>query len=478
MAGPGVRIDELGERSLRELLGLLERGELSALELFERTLAAAEAHRDLEAFVTIDPEMGVAQAQASDERRGRGDARLLEGVPMPIKDMEATRGLRTTHGSRAFAHRVPEADGGAARAARRAGANLFMKSSTTEMALSELSGNPLGIVTRNPLDPRLTTGGSSAGAAAAVAAGIVPAAHGSDGAGSVRLPAALCGIVGFKPSFGVIPRYPISDQWGGRSHHGVLGRTVDDVRLAMRAFAAVDPMDPLTMQVDLARDPGDGGAGGGVGGNDDRHRRTPPLARLCFAALETWGSCQVDPEVARAILAFAERLRGLGLERLETGPTPEVGGVFESLYLPQLAYDVAQLDEAERELLGDEAKYWTNRASEVDLARFMVARDERGRLNRWCCEAFADADFLVLPAQHRLAWPADEAWDDGPGPLLSIGYRLEPLAVFNLLGWPAIALPLGTSADGRAIGVQLACRRGEDAKLLDIAAMIEQVLGI
>ncbi len=472
MAESGVRVDELGERSLRELLGLLERGELSAPELFERTLAAAYAHRDLEAFVTVDPETGLAQAQASDERRRRGDARPLDGIPMPIKDMEATRGLRTTHGSRAFASWVPEADGGAARAARRAGANLFMKSSTTELALSELGGNPLGIVTRNPLDTRLTTGGSSAGAAAAVAAGIVRAAHGSDGAGSVRLPAALCGIVGFKPSFGVIPRYPISDQWGGRSHHGVLGRTVDDVRLAMRAFAAVDPRDPLTVRVDL------GDETGGAAGEDDRHRRTPPLARLRFAALETWGECEVDPEVRRAILAFAERLQGLGLERLETGPTPDAGGVFESLYLPQLGYDVAQLGAAERELLGAEVKHWTARAAEVDLARFLVARDERGRLNRWCCEAFADADFLVLPAQHRLAWPADETWDGRPGPLLSIGYRLEPLAVFNLLGWPAISLPLGVSADGRAIGVQLACRRGEDAKLLDIAAMIEQVLGI
>lgn len=467
MAETGA-LDELGACSLREWLALLERGELNARELCERTSAIVEARRNLGAFITVDPEIGMAQALASDERRRKGKPGFLEGIPMPIKDMEATRGLRTTHGSRAFADWVPDADGGAAAAARRAGANLFMKSNTTEMALSELSGNPLGIVTRNPLDPGLTTAGSSAGAAAAVAAGIVPAAHGSDGAGSVRLPAALCGIVGFKPSFGVIPRYPISDQWGGRSHHGVLGRSVDDVRLAMRAFAAVDPRDPLTTPVDLGGDPdGEGG------------RRHDPsvLGELRFAALETWASGEVEAEVRQAIRAFAERLDGLGARRIETGPTPDAGGIFERLYLPQLAYDVAQLGEAERELLGDEAKYWTEQAAEIDLARFMAARDERGRLNRWCCEAFSDADFLVLPAQHRLAWPVEEAWDDGPGPMVSIGYRLEMLAVFNLLGWPAISVPLGVSADGRAIGVQIVCRRGEDARLLDIAAMIEQVLG-
>lgn len=465
MAHRGRQTDDLGELSLRELSGLVNGGELSARELFERTLAAAEARPDLDAFVTLDPESGTEQAAAADERRHRGEAGLLDGLPMPIKDMEATRGLRTTNGSRAFESWVPGEDGGAARAARRAGMNLFMKTNTTELALTEQSDNPLGIVTRNPLDTRLTTGGSSAGAAAAVAAGIVPAAHGSDGAGSVRLPAALCGIVGFKPSYGVIPRYPISDQWGGRSHHGVLGRTVDDVGFAMRGFAAVDPKDPMTTRIDVDA----------YGGRDPE---TILGARLRFTALETWGRCYVEPEVREAILAFADQLSGLGLERLAAPTTPDAGRTFERLYLPQLAYDVAQIQEDKRELLGNETKYWTERAGEIDLAAFMAARDERGRLNRWCCDAFADADFLVLPAQHRLAWPVDKTPGDGSPREQSIGERLEFLAVFNLLGWPAVSVPLSTSTDERAIGVQLVCRRGEDAKLLDIATAIEQVLRV
>lgn len=453
---------EFGSLPLRRLSLLLESGELSALELFESTLRAAERVRSLSAFVTIDPELGARQAAASDERRRRGEAGALDGVPMPIKDMEPTRGLRTTSGSRTLEHWVPDDDGGAASAVRHAGMNIFMKTNTTEFALTEQSSNPLGIVTKNPLDTRLTPGGSSAGAAAAVAAGVVPAAHGSDGAGSVRLPAALCGIVGFKPSYGVIPRHPISDQWGGRSHHGVLARTVDDVRVAMGAFARNDPRDPLTMQV-------------GIRPEAEAIER----AGLRFVALETWSGEYVDPEVRAAVLSFADRLSVSGFERLDPPQdTPDAGSIFENLYLPQLAYDVAQIPREKQGLIGEDAAHWVARAADVDLAAFMKARDDRGALNRWCCQEFAEVDFLVLPAQHRLAWLAAEARSEQPMPDVSIGRRLEFLAVFNLLGWPAISLPIGMSADGRAIGVQLVCRRGEDARLLDIAEAIGQVHGI
>lgn len=442
---------------------MLRSGALSSRELFERTIEVANANHALGAFVTIAPELGAMQADDSDRRLRSGNARALEGLPMPIKDIEATKGLRTTCGSRAFEQWIPTEDGGAARAAREAGANLFLKTNTTELALTEQSDNPLGIVTRNPLDPLLTTGGSSAGAAAAVAAGIVPAAHGSDGAGSVRLPAALCNIVGFKPSYGVIPRYPISDQWGGRSHHGVLGRTVDDVRFAMQGFAVVDQRDPMTIP--------------GLMDFSEGSRFEPSRRGYSFSALETWGGCYVDPEIRNAVLAFADRLVGLGLERHTVGETPDIGSIFERLYLPQLAYDVAQLTENQRSLLGDEVQYWSDRAAEIQFGNYMAARDERGRVNRWCSEAFADVDFIVLPAQNLLAWPVGDAplGKDSPREE-SIGNRLQFLAVFNLLGWPAISLPMGMSRDGRAIGIQLVCRRGDDSKLLDIAAGLEHIL--
>lgn len=455
--------DDLADVSLRSLSQMLQTGEMTSLQVFERTMVSVEAQSHLGAFVTIAPDSGETQAIESDRRLRAGRARVLEGLPMPIKDVEATRGLRTTNGSRAFDDWIPNEDGGAAHAAREAGANIFLKTNTTELALTEQSSNPLGIVTRNPLSFGLTSGGSSAGAAAAVAAGIVPAAHGSDGAGSVRLPAALCGIVGFKPSYGVIPRHPVSDQWGGRSHHGVLGRTVDDIRYALQGFAVVDTRDPMTFPLAMDSKPIDDSS---------------TANHLTFAALDTWGECYVEPEIRTAILTFADRLVSLGFERHEFEATPDVGSIFERIYLPQLAYDVARLNDPQKSLLGDEIRFWVDRAAEIDFRQYMDARDQRGQLNRWCSAAFADIDFLVLPSQHVLAWPVDgDGSCNEPLHTESIGDRLQFLAVFNLLGWPAISIPLGRSEDGRAIGVQLVCRRGEDMKLLDVATILEQLLG-
>lgn len=454
--------DDLTPYSLRELSRFLRTGELTSLSLFERTLSAAEDQDKLGAFVTIAPEIGEAQALDSDRRLKTGQVRPLEGLPVPLKDVEATRGLRTTNGSLAFHDWVPDTDGGAANAARKAGATVFLKTNTTEFALTEQSDNPLGITTRNPRNLALTSGGSSAGAAAAVAAGIIPAAHGSDGAGSVRLPAALCGIIGFKPSYGLIPRYPVSDQWGGRSHHGILGRTVDDVRFAMQGFARVDSRDPFSFPLTL-----------------EKSSSTKSIEKLSFAMLDTWGNAYVDPEVKAAVAVFSDRLEEYGLSRHTVTQTPEVGSVFEKIYLPQLAYDIAQLDDHHQELIGDEVRYWVSRATEIDFQQYMVARDQRGQLMRWCSEAFAELDFVVLPAQHRLAWAVDEPNNAADQRFAtSIGERLQFLAVFNLLGWPAISVPIGQSKDGREIGIQLACKRGEDAKLLDIAESLQQLFGV
>src|SRR5437763_1923966 len=231
-----------------DLVEAIRTRRLSPVEVLEDVLQRAERLQpSLHPFMTIDADRAREAARDAEAAVTRGDSLgPLHGLPVSVKDLEPTAGLRTTYGSKFFEDFVPDFDGAVAGRLRSAGAILFAKSNTPHFGYKDLCDNLLGPPTRNPWNLERTPGGSSGGAAAAVAAGIGPLAHGSDGAGSIRIPAALCGGFGFKPSLGLVHYWPNPDLWSARSHNGPLSRTVKDAALMLNAIANRDPRDPLS----------------------------------------------------------------------------------------------------------------------------------------------------------------------------------------------------------------------------------------
>src|SRR5262245_27980712 len=218
-----------------ELARRIRARELSPVELLEAVLArVAEVDGRVHAFVTVDAEGAMTAARAAEAAVGRGEELgPLHGLPVSVKDLEAVAGVRLTFGTRFYEEHVPAADGPAASRLRAAGAVLFGKTNTPAFGHKDMCDNLLMEATRNPWALDRTSGASSGGAGAAVAAGMGPLAHGTDGAGSIRIPSALCGVFGLKPSYGRVPNWSSPDLWSARSHAGPMARTVRDAALLL-----------------------------------------------------------------------------------------------------------------------------------------------------------------------------------------------------------------------------------------------------
>jgi Asp-tRNA(Asn)/Glu-tRNA(Gln) amidotransferase A subunit family amidase len=232
-----------------ELRRMLRAGELSAVELVDAVLARIERlNPTLNAYLTVTADTAREQARAAEARAMRGEFHgPLDGLPYAIKDLEPTAGVRTTYGSRWFEHYVPSEDGAVAARLKAAGGILLGKTNTPHFGYKDMCDNLIGPPCRNPWKLDRTSGASSGGAGAAVAAGLCPLAQGSDGGGSIRIPAALCGVFGLKPSYGRVPYYPSSDLFTLRSHIGPMTRTVRDAALLLQAMAGPDHRDPFTI---------------------------------------------------------------------------------------------------------------------------------------------------------------------------------------------------------------------------------------
>jgi amidase len=232
-------MDELLFKPATEQLALLRSGELSARELLAAHLQRIdEVNGDINALVTLVPELAESAAEAADERHARGElAGVLDGLPIAHKDLVDTAGIRTTSGSPIFAGRVPEENGLIVERLQQAGAVTIGKTNTPEFGAGSQTFNEVFGVTRNPYDLSKTVGGSSGGAAAALAAGMVPIADGSDMGGSLRNPASFCNVVGLRVSPGRVPSYPKEAAWSFLSVEGPMARTVGDTALLLQAMA-------------------------------------------------------------------------------------------------------------------------------------------------------------------------------------------------------------------------------------------------
>jgi aspartyl-tRNA(Asn)/glutamyl-tRNA(Gln) amidotransferase subunit A len=457
-------MSELLRRPLAELTFLLQRREFSPVELMEATLARIEALNDtLNAFVALrDAGALIADARVAERRIRRGEARLLEGIPLGVKDVEHAAGLVTSYGSAPFKDHLAPRDSLQVERLRAAGAIVVGKTNVPEFAATAITKNLLFGITRNPWNLERTPGGSSGGASAAIAGGMIPLVTASDGGGSIRLPAAMTGCFGLKTSYGRVP-YEGDGLWviEDTSVRGPLTRTVEDAALHLDAAVGAHPLDPNSLPHpgisyrQVLRDLPDG---------------------LRFGFSPDLGFAAVQSDVAEVVYDAARVFEELGhrFEAVEEG-IGEMGrdwGMLGGLELwPKFAH---LLPEHEAEF-GRGFLEGVKTAIRITPERWGAIRRRREQLNRWTAALFERHDLLLTPTV-----PFDPAPAKGPYPAETEG-REQPLAgvasftiPFNLTWHPAATVRAGFSKAGLPVGLQIVGPRHRDDLVLQAAWAFEQ----
>jgi Asp-tRNA(Asn)/Glu-tRNA(Gln) amidotransferase A subunit family amidase len=391
---------------------------------------------------------------------------LLEGLPIAIKDLEMTRGVRTTGGSLVFKDRVPDMDSALAERTLRSGrAVLLGKTNTPEFGMLGSTENRLGPPCVNPWDTSRTAGGSSGGSAAAVAAGLCPLASGSDAAGSIRIPASFCGAYGIKPSLGRVPRtLPPVGQLAPNpfAQPGPIARSVKDAAIFLQAIAGPDPRDPVC----LLDEPGDY-----IKAVDRK-----AIAGLRLAWCADFGSTPADMAVVRASASAARAFESLGCG-VEEVSLPLPGPLLEALTTISNANSYAaagHLLNTQAELLTDYVRGPLGEGSRVTGVGYARALGDQLRLKAAMGEFFRRYDLLLTPTTAVTAFPVGTPPSQIAGRDVDAAWGFNPYTYLaNLLGNPAATLPCGM-LDGLPVGLQVIGRFGEEATVLAASAAFEE----
>ena len=460
---------ELWATPATTLAAMIRAKEVSPVEILDSVLERLDAVQPvIHPFITVTDDLARKEAAESADRAQRGELiGPMDGIPYSIKDLENTAGIRTTMGSMFFKDNVPTEDSAVSARLRGSGGVLLGKTNTPHFGYKGMSDNMVAETTVNPWGTDRTVGGSSGGAAAAVAAGVGPLAQGGDGAGSIRIPAALCGVVGFKPSAGRIPVYPYREYWSHRTHNGPLTRTVADAAVMTAVMSGNHDRDPQT--IDAPLEP-----------FVPLPESASPLAGMKVRYSPDFGYGRTASEV-KALVADAVRvLDELGAAVEEKDPGWADPSTFhEVIYTTQIAGGIGPLADRNPEWIEDtlmEMIEAGRRYSAVDLRSAEIAR---GTLYDSAMELFDEIDFLVTPAMPVEAWSTTVdrngiTVDDETLPV-GLGYLLNP---FNLTGQPAISIPCGWTSAGLPVGIQIVGKRHADIPVLQIADALERRLGL
>ena len=459
-----MKTEELCYQSVAQLGELIRRKELSPVEVAEGFLARTEALEPrLNSYITLLREESLAAARQAEKEIQDGTYRgPFHGIPVGLKDLYNTGGIRTTSGSVIFKDYVPDADCTVAERFKAAGAYVIGKLNMTEFAYDPTGDNFHYGPARNPWNTECMTGGSSSGSGAAVASGQCPIAMGSDTGGSVRIPAALCGVVGHKPTYGLISRYGLTPLSWSLDHAGPLTRTVEDAALALNVLAGHDPRDPASAKVpvtDYTK---------ALDGNVRGIRVGVPKEYI-------WDV--VDPDVDGVVKKAIEQLEKLGATVQEVS-IPHLKMVPFVLAI-LLAADVAGAHGDLVRTRGSEIGPLVRMRMEMGLfltgADYLKAQRVRSLLNREFRQALSQVDLLVTPT---IAVPAPKYSDMDAKVGGSVRHVRDALTrftrLFNMSGLPTISVPCGFSSGGLPIGLQLAGRPFEDATVLKVAYAYEQ----
>jgi len=455
-------VDDLCFLPATELARRLRAKELSAREVMRAHLARIERDNPrLNAIVTLDADGALAAAQRADDALARGaEPGPLHGLPVAHKDTVVTRGMRTTFGSPIFADFVPDVDAVIVERQRAAGAIAIGKTNVPEFAAGSQTFNPVFGATRNPYDLQKTCGGSSGGAAVALATGMVALADGTDVGGSLRNPANFCNVVGLRPSLGRVPAWPAENAWNPLSVPGPMGRTVGDVALLLSVLAGPDARAPQSIGGDGAifREPLD---------TDVRGTRV--------AWSPTLGGLPVDRGVRNVVAAQRTVFEQLGCRVEDDEPNfsdaDEIFVVLRGL----LFAGYAPLIEKYGELVKETVRWNAGVGLALTGEQIVAADAARTRLFARTYAFFERYDYLVAPVNQVAPFSVDV-----PHPTAVDGVQMETYidwmrscSRITVTGHPAISVPAGFTPDGLPVGIQIVGRYRDERGLLRVAAAFE-----
>jgi aspartyl-tRNA(Asn)/glutamyl-tRNA(Gln) amidotransferase subunit A len=448
-------MDDIHTLTISDALDAIREGKLSARELVDACSHQIEKwNPKLNAFITVlDPEEALeAQLPETDAPASHS----LRGIPIAIKDLFDLGGVRTTIGSKFFADNIAEKDGFVVEKLREAGAIIMGKTNTHEIALGITGNNPHYGTARNPWDTTRIPGGSSSGSAIAVATGMALGALGTDTGGSIRIPASLCGVVGFKPTFGRVSLRGVFPLSWNLDHVGPLTKSVRDAALLLQIIAVYDSLDPASVKM----------LTGDYLGHLKDSVKDRKIALGVGEFIET-----SDSEVLTAVQEAAKAFASLGCKVQEV----DVSWLKEAALANKL---MTQSDGAavhrERlkehpELFGDDIRRRLEDGTNTPLADYILARRTQAEVKKKFEQFFESQDFLILPTT-PIAAPTIEGHDA----VEQAGRLTRFTAPFNLAGLPALSLPCGFTKDGLPIGLQIVSRLWGESKVLNLGHAFEQ----
>ncbi|WP_342131061.1 amidase [Hydrogenophaga sp. OTU3427] len=456
--------NSLVETSAVELRRLIGARQLSPVELLDACIERIERVNPFVNAVTATCfERARVEARAAEQAVMRGDTLgLLHGLPMGVKDLEPTAGLLTTFGSPAFRGHVPEHDIELVARLRRAGAIVAGKTNVPEMGAGANSRNPVWGATGNPFNPNLNAGGSSGGSAAALACDMLPVCTGSDTGGSLRIPAAKCGVVGFRPSPGVVPSVRKLLGWTPISVVGPMGRTVEDACLQLAASAGMHAGDPLSYPLDPSV---------------FLRPAAADLGRLRVAWTTDFGVCDVDPDIRATFAAKIAAMKHLFARcdevRFDLG---DVHRCFDVLRAEAFVAGAREAYEKDPDSLGVNPRANYEIGMKMSLLDSAWAQAEQTRILQRFQSTFADYDLVLSPTTpvSPFPWTEPHARVVGGQPQANYYRWLALTYVVTLTTHPAISLPCGTDQRGMPFGLQVVGPFRGDVQVLSASLALEK----
>lgn len=445
-----------------DLVSAYAAGEVSPVEVTQATLQRiAEVNDELNAYCLVDEEQAMQQAQASEDRWQSGEPNgPFDGVPTGMKDIFLTNGWPTLRGSRVVdAGQEWPVDAPVSRAQRQSGMVLLGKTATPEIAWKAVTDSPLCGITRNPIDPSVTPGGSSGGTAVAVAAGMGPVAVGTDGGGSIRIPASFCGIVGLKPTLSQVPMYPASP-FAPLAHAGPMTKTVKDAAILMDIIAVPDSRDPNALRA--SQEPYQSALDKEVTG-------------LSIAYSPNLGYVNVDPAVAKICDQAVQKLveAGARITSQDPGFTDPLDA-FEIMWATGAAALLRAMDATPEVLDPGLAKVWEY-GETLTGVDYIESRTIGANMGILMGEFHKEHDLLITPT---VAIPPFEAGHEVPvGGDFERWPQWASFSIpFNMTGQPAISVPVGTTAAGLPVGLQIIGPRHRDDLVLAAGQLMESLI--
>lgn len=453
-------------KSASELTALVSKRDISAQEVMSAHLDQIERiNAQVNAICTLVADRAMDQSTQMDRDLGRGaNFGLLQGLPIAIKDLNETKGIRTTYGSPIYADFVPDYDVLFIERLKAAGAIVIGKTNTPEFGAGSQTFNKVFGITRNPYDLTKTAGGSSGGAAAALACGMIPIADGSDLGGSIRNPASFNNVVGLRPSPGCVPRYPRSLAWDTLSVVGPMARSVSDVALLLSVMAGADQRDPISyasrpssFQGELEAD--------------------FTGARLAWS--RDLGQFTVEQAVIDVLEGILPRLADLHCELEQDHPDfTGAAEIFHTLRAKSFAADHAEDIKIHRELLKDTVIWNTEQGLRLSALDVSNAQMQRTALYHRVREFFERYDFLLLPVSQVVPYEAETEWVkeiDGVTLHTYIDW-MKSCSLITLTEHPAISVPCGFTPQGLPVGIQIVGPHRGEHRLLQFAYALEQLV--